>query len=747
MKYLILIMFMIAFNNNIFAEDVFKGTIKGIVIDKETQKPLSGVTIKLINTKLGVISNHNGEFAIQNIDIGRYQLSASIIGYDIFVKSDVTVVTKRITDLTIEMTMSYIDMKEVVVSAESSNSFVENKKISYTEISNQEIKNTAGVNDLFRRLQFQSGIGTAGEQSSSPIVRGGNPDENLTIIENIEISSPYHFSSLNSESAGSLSVIDPKLIDKVEISTGGFEAKYGDKLSSVISIDLKKPGKENLEGDLSLDFAGIGANISGPITDKISFLFAGRQGILEYLMKMMDEKFIPTTSDFHFKSIFEIDKDHRLSFYSMYAQDKIEGSHEDALNADKIIFSDINKKQFTMGFNWRWLTSTNSFLLTTPYFNYSKWEMTNGVESNKKYYGTKNYEKYFGIKSEYFIRVNNIHRITFGSELRFISPEYSSWAGFDTLSNGNIIAPYSTEFKADPAAKFSTYLMYSASPYSWININSGIRSDYFSFFDKAEINPRVSINLLAGNGFNFNIATGAYSQFPEFYRIFSSNENKNLKPQKAIHYIAGMQMPTFFDINFKLEGYFKDYSNIATSINDTSKVLQSTGSGSSYGFELSFSKKMKDNFNILLNYSYSISKRKDNSQAKDYYSNYDKTHTINLIMNYKLGDWWEFSITGSYATGMPYTPFDIKSLRQENGIWYINKAEKNSDRYPDFLRIDARIDHRFIFASWNLKAYIDFWNITNHNNIFEYNYYNNFKDKKGFNLFPFMPIFGISAEL
>jgi len=90
---------------------------------------------------------------------------------------------------------------------------------------------------------------------------------------------------------------------------------------------------------------------------------------------------------------------------------------------------------------------------------------------------------------------------------------------------------------------------------------------------------------------------------------------------------------------------------------------------------------------------------------------------------------------------------DLATRRYENGVWYVDKAEKNSGRYPDYFRVDARIDRRFVFQNWNLRLYFEIWNLTNHNNIFEYNYHNNFSEKKSECLFPFMPMIGIAAEL
>ncbi len=747
LKYIVFLASLIFLSNKLSAEEEMKGTVAGIVMDKETKKALMGATIRVLNTNLGAIADYKGEFLINEIPIGRYQIQASFLGYETALLTDVVVVTKRYTNLTFEMKMSYVSVDEIVVSAKENANLTEISTISKTEITNQEVRNTAGVSDIFRRLQYLPGVSAAGDQSSSPIIRGGNPDENLTLIENIEVTSPYHFSSMNSEMAGSFSILDPKLIDKVNISTGGFSSQFGDKLSSVIKINLMKPNKNQYEGDIALGFSGIGGYLTGPISKDFSFLFAARRGILEYMMKMMDEKFIPTTNDFHLKCNYDISESHLISFYGLYAQDEISGSHSDEIYGDRNIYSLISKNQTTFGVNWNWLISESSYLLTTPYFNYSNWELINGPEWNKEKQGQINFEKYAGLKTEYFLRLNNLHRITLGAEYRLIFPEYSQFDGLDTTFDGKISEAYSINYNPKSSSKISSFVQYAVSPFNWFDFQTGLRADYFAFIDRIVVSPRIAMSFKLYENLSLNLSSGLFYQFPEYYRIFIADENKSLLPQKALHYVAGIETALPFGFQTKIEVFYKDYSNLAVAPNDTSKILKSTGTGYVYGTEISFSKRMTENFYMNLNYSYSVSKRRDDDRKALYNSNYDKTHQLNLICNYKISDWWELSFTVSYATGMPYTPLDLATRRYENGVWYVDKAEKNSGRYPDYFRVDARIDRRFVFQNWNLRLYFEIWNLTNHNNIFEYNYHNNFSEKKSECLFPSMPMIGIAAEL
>ena len=179
---------------------------------------------------------------------------------------------------------------------------------------------------------------------------------------------------------------------------------------------------------------------------------------------------------------------------------------------------------------------------------------------------------------------------------------------------------------------------------------------------------------------------------------------------------------------------------------DTSKVYRSTGEGYAKGIESSLTKKMGTNLYLLLNYTYSHSCRADDANGDEYDFDYDSPHMLNIMATYKLGNWWEFGLIYRYATGLPYTPYDISTRREVDGIWYCDKDSKNSERLPDYQRLDIRIDRRFIFKTWNFSLYLEVWNLTNHENITRYEYSEDFSEKEPVKLFPIMPMLGIAVE-
>ncbi|MEA3446112.1 MAG: TonB-dependent receptor, partial [Bacteroidota bacterium] len=220
----------------------------------------------------------------------------------------------------------------------------------------------------------------------------------------------------------------------------------------------------------------------------------------------------------------------------------------------------------------------------------------------------------------------------------------------------------------------------------------------------------------------------------------------NLKTNKATHYIVGFEYLLSKDMQLKIEGFYKDMKDLAVAQTDTSKLYTSTGTGNAKGIEFTITKKMSNNLYLLLNYTYCKSTRKDTENEQTYDFDYDSPNMANLMVTYKLGDWWDFSLSCRYSTGLPYTPYDISTRYQINDKWYCEREEKNSQRLPDYFRIDARADRRFIFRNYNIIAFAEIWNLTNHENIISYDYSDDFLNKESVILFSIMPMLGVSIE-
>ncbi len=197
------------------------GIISGEVRDAITKQPLPGANILIDGTNLGSACDENGYYVIKDVVPGKYSLKVSMIGYLSSVITELNISPNRNQSVKFELNSTAMEMDEVNVTADYFYKPDENP-VSFRTISPEEIRRSPGsAEDIFRVMQSMPGVATAGAKSAQLIVRGGSPDENLTLLDNIEVYNPIHFARTG-ESMGVISIVNPALLQKVDFLTGGF---------------------------------------------------------------------------------------------------------------------------------------------------------------------------------------------------------------------------------------------------------------------------------------------------------------------------------------------------------------------------------------------------------------------------------------------------------------------------------------------------------------------------------------------
>ncbi|MDI6703345.1 MAG: TonB-dependent receptor [bacterium] len=257
-----------------------------------------------------------------------------------------------------------------------------------------------------------------------------------------------------------------------------------------------------------------------------------------------------------------------------------------------------------------------------------------------------------------------------------------------------------------------------------IHLFPGLRWDYFKLNERRNISPRFNLSYDLLKDLSLNLSAGAYYEPPELTE-FSKVNGEHLKdiPSKLVNqYVLGVDHK-FRNVNIKLEGYYKDYKRL---------VLDKKGFAK--GIDLLFKYKDRDILSFL-SYSYLVSKRY-NEDIKWYYHDYDETHTIPFVFNYKLKRWLDLNLKYHFGSGKPYTPYKGTPIE---GKW-------NSERYPEYQRVDLKLSKDFRFSNSELTTYLEIVNLFNHKNVFMY--YWDWDEEKGscerkavYQL-PFLPILG-----
>ncbi len=727
------------FGNFTYAAEV--GKIAGGVVDRTTKQPLPGVNVTILGTNMGAATDINGKYLIENVPIRDYSLQANMMGYKPLVKIRIYPIPNRTILIDFELEQSMLELQGITVTPEyfpkEKDAVLSSHKISFYEARG----NPEGYN-VQRMLTSLPGVAAVEDYSAQLIVRGGDPDENLCLIDNVEITSPVHFGWFGGE-GGSISIINTELVKNIGFSSGGFPVKYGDKLSSFMDIHLKEGNRDKFEVNFDFNMSRAGFALGGPVSKKASYLFSYGRSYLELLDKVSDiGNVIPKYDEIWGKIVFEPSYNDKFSVIGLKTIDRMTvPESEMGRNAKGDLI--WNGGEDVVGLSWRTLVSNKGFSLLT----------LSGISHNLDL----DCENTFGVsstQSQIIIRESITYRLSpqiefeAGGSYKYLDFEWNSFYTPETTSTG-IPIPGDTISKTENSYKVGSYIQTNFTLFPKLQVKPGIRYDYFDLNTESVLSPRIGFRFSLTEITFLNFSYGEFYQFPSYEALLSNT----LKSKHAVHYVIGIEHLTTPNTKLTIEGYHKELNNLITAVSDSTRGLDNSGEGYINGVDFLLHKKLAEKVFGSISYSYSISKRKDRWGEKDYakgeyYSDWDQRNIFTLIGGYKFTDNFECTVKWRFASGSPYTPVDTTERWQEpvTGRWYIEKGSINSAKYPSYHRLDFQISQRHIFRGWSIVTYFNLQNVYNRKNILQYSWNDDFTEREDLYQFLFMPVGGVTIE-
>lgn len=730
-KYLILSSIITSLN---FAQPIpenNRGSISGSVVDFITKKPLPGANIIIIGTTIGAATDVNGNFRIENIAPNTYQLRASVIGYESFTRTDVVVSPGRLTQVFFELNAQAIEFDGVVVTSDyfRKNPFEVNsvRTFGYEEIR----RSPGGFEDVVRALSILPGVAQADAGRNDLIVRGGAPSENLYLVDGIEVPNINHFGTQGA-TGGPLSFINLDFVRETSFSTGGFSSLYGDKLSSVLTIDLRNGRTDRLGGKATVSASQFGLNAEGPLlNENSSFIFSARRSYLDFIFKAADFSFVPEYYDVLTKADFKVDNKNSFSFLFISAFDNVKffnNNEDQRFDNSRILGSD--QIQYITGISYRRLFN-NGFYNISLSRNYTDFDSRQRDSLLNPVFTNKSKEEENNLRADVVYKLSNSSELNFGGTVKLIEFDADILFPIFTTSFGDSL-PITSLNESENFLKLSSYVNYNFKPIDKLTANLGLRLDYFNAVETTTyLSPRLSASYRLTDITNLNFSTGIYHQSPSYIWLIADNRNRNLKNVRVNQYVLGFDHRLIEDALLKVEGFLKDYKDYPTSLIRPYLVLANTGAGfsgsddnyssfgleplisegfgNSRGVELSIQKKLSQTpyYGILsLTYSQTNFTALDGIERP---GSYDQNWIFNVSGGYKFNEYWEASTKFRFASGRPYTPFNSDGTQ--------NIADYNTRRLKSAHSLDIRVDKRWFFTGWTLITYLDIQNIYNRNNL------------------------------
>ena len=701
-----------------------RGAVVGLVVHGVTKEPLIGANVFVVGTTSGAVTNEMGRFRIDNVSAGIHLIRASLIGYSTAVKTDVVVTPSRPAELLFELTESAVELEEVTITdsypRKSPDALLSIQTQSYEEIR----RLPGGFEDVVRAVSILPGVAQVAPGRNDLIIRGGAPSENLYVVDKLEVANINHFGTQGT-GGGPLSYINLDFVSNTSFSTGGFGVRYGDRLSSVLTIDLREGRKDRMGGKATVSATQFGVNAEGPVSDHGSFLFSARRSYLDFIFKAAGFGFVPEYWDFLGKASYQLGNHDRLSILGIVALDNVKlfnTTEELKYSNSRILASDhiqgVTSVSWQHLFRYGYLTVMAGY--TSLQFDYRQ-----NDSLLQPIFRNISTEREFSFRSDLVYLLGETTEFSAGIQGRLIGVETDLflrpfWTNYGQQISVN--ARFDTV-----ASKFATYVQIGQR-LSPLRVILGARMDHFSLIRNMTVTaPRISLAYAFSPLTILSVSVGRYHQAPSSIWLTANTDNRSLEFLRVDQYVAGLEQYLRGDTKVGLEIYRKKYRTYPVSTVRPFLVLANTGAGfggsedgfasfgldplvsagtgSSEGVEVFLQKKFSD---IPWYGTVSVSTGGTVFTALDGVEragSFDQRWILNLGGGYILNRTWEFSGKFRLGTGRPYTPYNADGTQ--------DASRYNSERIPTNHSLDIRADRRWVFDSWTLITYIDLQNVYN----------------------------------
>ncbi len=756
-------------------------TVRGFVYDQSNGEPMGYEKVKILTTDstiiAGAITDLNGFFQIPKLKKDKYILKISNLKYESAYQNIDFNNDKNIIDVKFELRLlqGVQEFEEVKVSAESKTkrTQIEISKLKLSKEGLERIPSYGAENDIVGAFSVTPGVITTGDQGGQLYVRGGTPIQNKILLDGMTIYNPFH-------SIGFFSVFETELIKNVDIYTGGFEAKYGGRISSIMDITYRDGNRKNFAGKVSASPFLAKMVLEGPMGEKKgdspragSYIFSAKHSLLDYTSKELygnvnEGNGLPFNfTDLYGKMTFTGDGGSKFSAFAFHNRDSVNYS-----------VADLNWQSSGGGINFL-LVPSSSPIFIRGHVNGSNFETTFAEEAQAP--RTSSIGGFdLGFDFSYFLK--NEGEMNYGFNINGFNTRYTTYNLAQRIIEDE---NFTTEIGG--------YYNYRRVGKRWV-LQIGMRIQAYASLNTISPEPRIGAKYNANEKLRFKFSGGRFSQNftsassdkdivnlfngllsaptnvqDEFVNEFQQTRSIRNGLQYAWHGIAGVEYDLGKNIEVNVEAYYKYFSQLSNinqnklyediaefdQIDDVFKKDFIIESGQSYGidFLLKYSKNRLFLWGV---YSYGYNTRWDG--FIEYFPVFDRRHNINLVGSYSFGAKRdiELNVRWNLGSGLPFTPtagfFELESFN--NGVTsnYVTNnsssvstilGEFNSERLPFYHRLDVTLKKQFKFKNKTIMEVVaSVTNAYDRNNIFYVNRVTNDEIYQ----FPFLPSFGMSYK-
>lgn len=700
---------------------LFANILSGTVRDKANGQPIEGVTVKA--SKIKAVTSKEGTYLFANLSQGNYKITFSRYGYGTQ-SLEVALLADNL-QLSVELTALPISFPGITVTGERP----EAVPASRVRIPREEAQDVPGtVRDAFKVLQTLPGVTTPTDFAGWLFVRGGDASENLYLMDNGEVLLPYHLLGLES-------VVNQDVLGSLSFSAGGFSARYGNRLSSVVDIKNREPGPEIGTGQAraTVDPLSASGTYDLRLTPGNAVFIAGRWNYLDQFLKRTDFEGAvvrPHFSDLLLKWSGHWG-DHSLSLTEMSTRDgaRVTIPVEEEPPPETLRVSTASAGNL-LAFSWAF--HKPGFEQTFSAYMGDSREDFNGNAVGNEWHDIRT-DRILGVRDEVTLIPLPLSKIRLGLEVEGETVDEDRMRPENFLNfEGEIIA-----FKARASSSLLSPYLETEQTWQGLTVQAGGRLDYSTAPGKGVISPRVRVAWELASG-KLYMAGGRYAQFPSPEYIALGAR----APERASHFILGWEKVEG-PRTLRVETYYKPTNHLVSY--NPAMGFENRGWGRSSGIELFVRRERGKGLSGWGSLALSRSERVDlgDSVLSRFWA--DQPVIANLVLNYSFSHRTMIGLRFRGSSGPASTPILGRTYDDSTFTWNPVYGPRNSERLASYQRVDLRAERKLTCLGAQLTVYGEVLNLANHQNLQGYIYNSHYSERAPFYMIPRIPFVGLEA--
>ena len=673
--------------------------VAGVVLDGETNVPLPGAEVRTVAAT--VSAGPDGRFTIA-LAPGETSLQVAAPGYlETAVTLDPAVVAAGAELQILLFRNTFAETVRVTPPVQAP------QRPSATPIAASEVLEVAGaIDNIFRTLDTLPGVASTGDFGSRLAVRGGTPDQNLTVMDGVEIHNPYRLFGL-------VSAFNPETVDRFELTAGGFGAAYGDRLSSILVVD-NRSGRPDFQGSTSASFTDGNVVLEGRAPGGGSWLATGRRTYYDLVANLVADQDFPSFADVQLQADWEFGDGHRLSVLGLSSRENADFrlDEEDGRDSGRFMTTAGNDLG-SLRLDARVGPGATSRTIVSWYRNTDLLDVDATFESDSRRSNTPDDAdanalsrivfdralavRDFSVRQELAFQLTPAHALDTGVELhrlasgvrQTISGDRNDAAANPTSVRGGAALPGSLD-SALAGTRGGAWIQDRYAPSARFSLEPGLRLDWSTVNGAVTISPRMAATVALGRAGRLRAAGGLYTQSPGYEKLIQSDYFLDLSParvaelghERATHLVVGYERDLGAAVLARVEGYYKAFDDLIVGRLETAdergrrlarydfpaglvasipaattitSVPVNGGKGTAYGVDAYLAR--TDAAARLAGWlSYAWGRADRETYGLRYPFEYDRRHAFNAVGRYRLGERWSVAATAQVATGFAYTP-------------------------------------------------------------------------------------------